>query len=112
MADLPFGFSAGDDPDRDKRGKNDPESGSGPSDAFGFGGDFDMADLGQLFTRLGQMFSGAGTVIATGKASGPVNYEVAGNLLPVRSGSWRRYLPALTRLSPMRCTWPKPGWTG
>ncbi|BBU23835.1 zinc-dependent metalloprotease [Mycobacterium xenopi] len=80
MADLPFGFSAGDDPDRDKRGKNDPESGSGPSDAFGFGGDFDMADLGQLFTRLGQMFSGAGTVIATGKASGPVNYEVARQL--------------------------------
>jgi putative hydrolase len=80
MADLPFGFSAGDDPERDKRGKNDPESGSGPSDPFGFGGDFDMADLGQIFTRLGQMFSGAGTVIATGKSSGPVNYEVARQL--------------------------------
>ncbi|WP_203800503.1 zinc-dependent metalloprotease [Mycobacterium heckeshornense] len=87
MADLPFGFSAGDDPDRDKRGKNDPESGSGPSDPFGFGGDFDMADLGQLFTRLGQMFSGAGTVIATGKSSGPVNYEVARQLANSSIGS-------------------------
>jgi putative hydrolase len=77
MADLPFGFSAGDDPDRDKRGKNDPQSGSGPADPFGLGRDFDMADLGQIFTRLGQMFSGAGTMMAAGKESGPVNYELA-----------------------------------
>ncbi|MBS4729107.1 zinc-dependent metalloprotease [Mycobacterium sp. SM1] len=72
MADLPFGFSAGDDPERDKPGNNDPGS-SGP---FGLGGDFNMADLGQIFTRLGQMFSGASTVVA-GKSSGPVNYELA-----------------------------------
>ncbi|HZE14609.1 MAG TPA: zinc-dependent metalloprotease [Mycobacterium sp.] len=77
MADLPFGFSAGDDPDRDKPGKNDPQSGSGPADPFGLGRDFDMADLGQIFTRLGQMFSGAGTMMAAGKESGPVNYELA-----------------------------------
>jgi putative hydrolase len=77
MADVPFGFSAGDDPERDKPGKNDPESGS--SGPFGFGGDFDMADLGQIFTRLGQMFSGASTVVA-GKSSGPVNYELARQL--------------------------------
>ena len=77
MADLPFGFSAGDDPDRDKQGKNDPQSGSGPADPFGLGRDFDMADLGQIFTRLGQMFSGAGTMMAAGKESGPVNYELA-----------------------------------
>ena len=76
MADLPFGFS-GDDPDRDKQGKNDPQSGSGPADPFGLGRDFDMADLGQIFTRLGQMFSGAGTMMAAGKESGPVNYELA-----------------------------------
>lgn len=68
MADLPFGFSSGDDPDRDKHG------------ASGSGGDFDMADLGQLFTRLGQMFSGAGNVMATGGSSGPVNYELARQL--------------------------------
>ncbi len=80
MADLPFGFSGGDDPDRDERGKHDPASGSGSADPFGFGGDFDMADLGQLFTRLGQMFSGAGTVMATGKDSGPVNYDLARQL--------------------------------
>ena len=76
MSDLPFGFS-GDDPDRDKQGKNDPQSGSGPADPFGLGRDFDMADLGQIFTRLGQMFSGAGTMMAAGKESGPVNYELA-----------------------------------
>lgn len=76
MADLPFGFSAGDDPDREKRGDDDPA----PFGASGFGGDFDMADLGQIFTRLGQMFSGAGTVMASGQQSGPVNYELARQL--------------------------------
>jgi putative hydrolase len=75
MADLPFGFSSGDDPDREQRG----DAHSGASDPFGFGGDFNIADLGQIFTRLGQMFSGAGTA-AGGKASGPVNYELARQL--------------------------------
>lgn len=77
MPDLPFGFSSGDDPEREKK---DPDSGSGGSDplgAFGMGGEFGMGDLGQIFTQLGQMFSGAGTVMAGGKASGPVNYELA-----------------------------------
>jgi putative hydrolase len=77
MADLPFGFSPGDDPDRDKR-KKDPDSGADP---LGIGGaDFDMGDLGQIFTRLGQMFSGAGNVMAGGKQSGPVNYDLARQL--------------------------------
>jgi putative hydrolase len=83
MADLPFGFSSEDDPDRGKRGENDPDSGSGPADPFGLGalgGSFDMADLGQIFTRLGQMFSGAGNAMATGGTSGPVNYELARQL--------------------------------
>jgi putative hydrolase len=78
MADLPFGFSSEDDPD--KREKKDPDSGSGASDplgAFGMSGDFSMGDLGQIFTQLGQMFSSAGTVMAGGKTSGPVNYELA-----------------------------------
>jgi putative hydrolase len=81
MADVPFGFSAGDDPDRDKHRENDPESGSGPADPFGLGslgGDFNVADLGQMFTRLGQMFSGAGSM--GGQSSGPVNYELARQL--------------------------------
>ena len=57
MPDLPFGFSAGDDPDPDKP-KKDREP--GPGDPFGFGaGGFNPADLGQIFTQLGQMFSGA-----------------------------------------------------
>src|ERR1700689_3072475 len=86
MADLPFGFSPGDDPDRDKHrdhGPQDPASGSGPADPFGLGGlggEFDMADLGQMFTRLGQMFSGAGSSMGSGSASGPVNYELARQL--------------------------------
>ncbi len=74
MADLPFGFSHGDDPDRDK---NKKDSG-GPSDPFGFGAG-DMGDLGQIFTRLGQMFSGAGSSMAGG-GSGPVNYDLARQL--------------------------------
>jgi len=78
MADLPFGFSPGDDPDPDRSKKDrDP----GPGDPFGFGGgDFNTADLGQIFTRLGQMFSGAGSVMAGGKAAGPVNYDLARQL--------------------------------
>jgi len=78
MADLPFGFSSGEDPDKHR--KNDPDSGSGASDpfgAFGISGDFGMGDLGQIFTQLGEMFSGAGTAAAGGKPSGPVNYELA-----------------------------------
>lgn len=89
MADLPFGFSAGNDPDRDKD-KKDPSSGSGPgnsgpgpgSDPFGFGmggANFDMGDLGQIFTKLGEMFSGASSAMS-GKQSGPVNYDLARQL--------------------------------
>src|SRR3978361_926768 len=62
MPDLPFGFSAGDAPDPDRPDK-DPNPNS-PQNPFGFGGaggaGFDMSDLGQIFTKLGEMFSGAG----------------------------------------------------
>ena len=85
MADPPFGFSSGDDSPkdesgRDKHGKNDPDSGSSPSDplaAFGIGGNFGMGDLGQIFTQLGQMFSSAGSAMASGTQSGPINYDLA-----------------------------------
>src|ERR1700755_3487006 len=80
MSDPPFGFSSGDDPDREKREKKDPDSGSGASDplgAFGISGDFGMGDLGQIFTQLGQMFSNAGSVKAGGNSPGPVNYDLA-----------------------------------
>src|SRR3954468_5551915 len=77
MADLPFGFSSGDDPDPDKH-KKDPDAGGDP---FGMGGsEFDMSQLGQVFSRLGEMFSGAGGVMAGGKQSGPVNYDLARQL--------------------------------
>jgi putative hydrolase len=76
MADLPFGFNPGDDPDRDKaeqgRGRGqDPAAG----DPFGFGG----ADLGQIFSKLGEMFSGAGSAMAGG-SGGAVNYDLARKL--------------------------------
>lgn len=75
MADLPFGFSHGDDPDPDKR-KKDPSG-----DPFRLGGEgFDMSDLGQIFTRLGEMFSGAGTMAGAGQQAGPVNYDLARQL--------------------------------
>ena len=88
MADPPFGFSSGDDSPqdesgRDKHGENDPDSGSSPSDplaAFGIGGNFGMGDLGQIFTQLGQMFSNAGTAMAAGPQSGPINYDLAGRV--------------------------------
>ena len=55
MADLPFGFSAGDDPDRDKPKKDQDPFGMGMP-----GGEFDMSQLGQIFSKLGEMVSGAG----------------------------------------------------
>jgi putative hydrolase len=79
MADPPFGFSTGDDPDPDKPGKNPDEGGDDTRpNPFG-GGGFDVADLGEIFTRLGQMFSGAGAM-GGAKASGPVNYDLARQL--------------------------------
>ena len=39
-----------------------------------------MSQLGQIFTRLGEMFSGAGNVMTGGKQSGPVNYDLARQL--------------------------------
>ena len=65
MADVPFGFSAGDDPDP-ARDKN--------PNPFG-GGDFSMGDLGKIFSQLGAMFSGTG-----GSGGGPVNYDLARKL--------------------------------
>jgi len=99
MADLPFGFSPGDDADHDKHREHDPGSGSGSADPFGLGGlggDFNMADLGQIFTRLGQMFSGAGPTVADGNASGPVNYELARQLASSSIG-FVAPIPAATR---------------
>ena len=86
MADLPFGFSTGDDPDRDRSG-----SGPGPGDPFGMGfstgGAFNISDLGQMFTQLGQMFSGAGRVGADGKPDGPINYDLARQIAAKSIGS-------------------------
>ncbi len=77
MPDLPFGFSSGDDPERDKR-KDGSGSGSGPGDPFGGafpGGQFDMSQLGQIFSQLGEMFSGTAK-----SGGGPVNYDLARQL--------------------------------
>lgn len=79
MADLPFGFSAGDDPERDKR-KNEPNPGADPFGSGFPGGEFDMSQLGQIFSKLGEMFSGAGTSMSGGASAGPVNYDLARQL--------------------------------
>ena len=83
MPDQPFGFSPGNDPERpdgENDRKKDPNSASG-ADPFGFGGgDFDMANLGQIFSKLGEMFSGAGAGAAGGPQSGAVNYDLARQL--------------------------------
>lgn len=82
MSDTPFGFGPadrGDDRDR-------PERQDGPQDPFGFGnlpggfpgagpGGFDVSQLGQMFTQLGQMLSQAQT-----SGTGPVNYDLASQL--------------------------------
>lgn len=93
MSNSPFGFSnSDDDPDKDKGSGGGPGTPGGGGGAFGFGAEgFDPAALGQMFTQMGQMFSGMGT----GGASGPVNYDVArklalqqiGSSTPVREGS-------------------------
>lgn len=83
MADLPFGFAAGDDPDREPGDGARPGPDSGPSgaDPFGFGsGGFNPADLGQIFTQLGQMFSGAAAGAASGQSARAVNYDIARQL--------------------------------
>jgi putative hydrolase len=45
-----------------------------------------MADLGQIFSKLGQMFSGAGASMAGGANAGPVNYDLARQLASTSIG--------------------------
>src|ERR1700739_938106 len=95
MADLPFGFSAGDDPARDQPRKTPRPGDSGDSGDSGDQPGFDVADLGKLFTQLGQMFSGAGVAMSSGKASGPVNYDLARQLAS-KSIGFVRQIPDTT----------------
>ena len=89
MSDVPFGFGSQDPDDRDK-GDSSEGSGSGagggshsggsgggaPFGAFGAGPggmpNFDVGQLGQMLTQLGQALSQSG-----GAQQGPVNYELA-----------------------------------
>lgn len=105
MSDTPFGFGPADrdpekgDPDKDR----DPDgpAGDGPRDPFGLGnlpgmpvggmpvfpgmtgfpgmpggtGGFDVGQLGQLLTQIGQMLSQAQNT-----GDGPVNYDLAAQL--------------------------------
>lgn len=96
MPDLPFGFSSGDDSDREQGGGRDPDSGSGPTNPFGMGAGFNIGDLGQIFTQLGQMFSGAGGTATGGRRSGPVNYDLARQVAAKSIGSVAS-IPAATQ---------------
>ena len=66
MPELPFGFNTGDEPD--------------PRDRDGGSNQFNVGDLGKIFTQLGQMFAGAGSAMAGGGNAGAVNYDVARKL--------------------------------
>lgn len=76
MSDPPFGFSPRDPDEGDDRpGRGDSGEPFGP---FGSGsggtGAFDMSQLGQMLTQLGQALSQAST---GGDSAGPVNYDLA-----------------------------------
>ncbi|QGK68943.1 zinc-dependent metalloprotease [Allosaccharopolyspora coralli] len=98
MSDVPFGFSPQDPDDRDKGESSQGGSGSGdsggsgnePPFGFGFGGipglpggpggsggmpNFDMSQLGQMLTQLGQVLSHAQS--GGGGDQSPVNYDLA-----------------------------------
>jgi hypothetical protein len=64
MPDVPFGFSAGDDPDRDPRRDPDKKDPAAGADPFGFGGDFNPGDLGQLVTQTGWPAEVVNTVLS------------------------------------------------
>ncbi|GAA2332856.1 zinc-dependent metalloprotease [Saccharopolyspora halophila] len=87
MTNMPFGFSSQDPDDPDKgdssQGRSEGGSGSNPNDPFGFTGmpgpggmpNFDIGQLGQMLTQLGQAMSSSG-----GTQQGPVNYDLAKQL--------------------------------
>ncbi len=62
MSNPPFGFGLpNEDPDNSGRGEGPP----------GFPANFDMSQLGAMFSQLGEMMSSAGP------STGPVNYDLA-----------------------------------
>lgn len=88
MSDVPFGFGPQDPDDRDKRDSSEGRSeggagNSGDTPGFGFGSmpgpggmpNFDMGQLGQMLTQLGQVLSHSGS-----GGEGPVNYDLAKQL--------------------------------
>lgn len=92
MNDLPFGFSN----DKNDDGKDDNSTpgngGADPNNPFGFsaGGaeGLDANALGQMFTQLGNMFSGMGAGFGSPTGGGPVNYDVAANLARQQIGNF------------------------
>lgn len=103
MSDLPFGFGPPDPDDPRHQGSSGSGSGgsgsegSGSAGGFGFGpggaggnpfaafgggaggpGGFDIGQLGQMLTQLGQMLSASGGAGAGG--DGPVNYKLAAQM--------------------------------
>ena len=99
MSDLPFGFGPSDSDDESRRSGSGGSGGSGPGGPggpMGFGlpgmggaggpggpGGFDMGQLGQMLTQLGQMLSqssGPG-------ADGPVNYKLAAQMAHQQLGA-------------------------
>ncbi|MDA3627578.1 zinc-dependent metalloprotease [Saccharopolyspora sp. WRP15-2] len=91
MTNLPFGFGSQDpdDPDKGDSSKGRSEGGAGNfgDTPFGFAGmpgpggmpNFDMSQLGQMLTQLGQALS-SGSAGPGGSGGGPVNYDLAKQL--------------------------------
>lgn len=87
MTNMPFGFSSQDPDDPDKgdssQGRSEGGAGNPGDNPFGFagmpgpGGNFDIGQLGQMLTQLGQALSHSGG--GSGQ-SGPVNYDLAKQL--------------------------------
>jgi putative hydrolase len=102
MSDLPFGFGPSDPDDPGNEGSSG--SGGPGSGGFGFGaggpggnpfaafgaggaggpGGFDLGQLGQMLTQLGQMLSAGG---GPGGGSGPVNYQLAAQMAHQQLGA-------------------------
>ncbi len=102
MSDLPFGFGPSDPDDESRRsGASGPGAGGqGPGGPLGFGlpggagggagGQFDMGQLGQMLTQLGQMLSQSS---GSGTGGGPVNYQLAAQMAHQQLGAAGKTAP-------------------
>lgn len=102
MSDLPYGFGPSDDDESRRSSGSGGQGGAGgpggPMGPMGFGlpgmggpgGQFDMGQLGQMLTQLGQMLSQSS---GPGAGGGPVNYQLASQMAHQQLGADGRRAP-------------------